>query len=165
MSPGVIAEEGASAIEGLRVVLRDDPTIWLSVLGAGLLIVVVVGMVLVTRHQRQREQRATGGSITDWGQSLALASELRREIKRLSEENQRLWEDRAELVTLFAHVVELLQQEVGQISKSHRVRSERPQAPPGGARTRPTPIVPVARHERSGPPGDSERGRRDRPAR
>jgi hypothetical protein len=116
MSPHVTAEGGAPAIEGLRVVLRDDPTIWLSVLWAGLLIVVVVGVLLATRHQRRREPRGTGGSVTDWGQSLAVAYELRREVKRLSEENQRLWEERAELVKVFGRVVEFLQQEVGQIS-------------------------------------------------
>lgn len=133
MSPRVTAEGGAPAIEGLRVVLRDDPTIWLSVLWAGLLIALVVGVLLATRHQRRREQRGTGGSVTDWGQSLAVAYELRREVKRLSEENQRLWEERAELVKGFGRVVEFLQQEVGEIpGKSLGPKS----GPPNPAGTR-----------------------------
>lgn len=85
-------------------------------LWAGLLVGVIVGVVLATRHQRRREQPTTGGSITDRGQSLAFAYELRREIKRLSEENQRLWAERAELVKVFGRVVEFLQQEVEKIS-------------------------------------------------
>ena len=129
MSPHVTAEGGAPAIEGLRVVLRDDPTIWLSVLWAGLLIALVVGVLLATRHQRGREQRGTGGSVTDWGQSLAVAYELRREVKRLSEENERLWEERVELVKGFGRVVEFLQQEVGEISgKSLGPKSGSPNA-------------------------------------
>ena len=115
MSPRVIAEGGAPAIERVRVVLREDPTSWLLVVWAGLLIVVIVGVLLATRHQRRRELPGTGGNVTDWGQSLALAYELRREIKRLREENLRLWEERAELVNVFGGVVEFLQQEVGQI--------------------------------------------------
>jgi hypothetical protein len=99
----------------LRIVLWGDLTIWLSVLLAGLLIVVIVGVVLATRHQRRREHGGTGGSVSDWGEGLALAYELRREVKRLSEENQRLWAERAELVKVFGRVVEFLQ-EVGQIS-------------------------------------------------
>jgi hypothetical protein len=115
MAPRVIAEGGARAIGELCVVLQD-PTIWLSVLCAGLLIVIIVGVLLATRHQRRRGQRGTGGSVTDWGQSLALTYELRRETKRLSEENQRLWEERAELLKAFGRVVACLQQEVDQIS-------------------------------------------------
>jgi hypothetical protein len=61
----------------------------LLVLWAGLLIVVVVGVLLATRHQRWHGQRGTGGSVTDWGESLALVYELRREIQRLREENLR----------------------------------------------------------------------------
>ena len=68
---------------------------------------------------------APAAGVTDWGESLALVYELRREIKRLSEENLRLWEERAELVKVFGRVVEFLQQEVGQISgKSLGPKSE-----------------------------------------
>ena len=109
----------------------EDPTIWLSVLGAGLLIVVIVGVLLATRYQRRRGERGTCGSVTDWGQSLALTYELRREIKRLSEENRRLREERVELVKVFGRVVECVQREVGQISgtslgpKSETTKSRR----------------------------------------
>jgi hypothetical protein len=106
----------------------EDPTIWLSVLCAGLLIGVIVGVLLATRYQRRRGQRGTCDSITDWGQSLARTYELRREIKRLSEENWRLKEDRVELVKVFDRVVECLQQEVEQISEkslgTRRLRHE-----------------------------------------
>jgi len=116
MPPRSMVEETARAIEAFRVVLRNDPMVWLSALWASLLIVVVIGVVLVTRHQRQREQRATGGTVSEWGERLAVAYELRRKIKRLSEENQRLCEERTELVKVFGRAVEVLQQEVGQIS-------------------------------------------------
>jgi hypothetical protein len=106
----------------------------LLVLWAGLLIVVIVGVLLATRHQRWHGQRGTGGSVTDWGESLALVYELRREIQRLREENLRLWEERAELVNVFGRVVEFLQQEVRQISgKSLGPKSEttKPRRDPG----------------------------------
>src|SRR5882762_9022066 len=110
MSPHAAAERGARAIKALSVVLRDGPSICQSALGLGLLVVVILGLVFAGRHQRQREPRGKGGSVTDWGESLALVYELRRDIKRLSEENQRLWQERAELVKMFSRVVELLQQ-------------------------------------------------------
>ena len=94
----------------------QDSAIWLSVLCAGLLFVLIVGVLLATRHHRRRGQGGTGGSVTDWGQSLALTYKLRRETRRLSEENLRLWEERAELLKAFGRVVACLQQEVGQIS-------------------------------------------------
>ena len=83
--------------------------IWLWGLSVSLLLVTVLGGVFAMRHQPQRKQRVTRGSVTDWGQSLALVYELRQDIKRLSEENQRLWAERAELATVFARVVELLE--------------------------------------------------------
>jgi hypothetical protein len=65
------------------------------------------------------------GSITDPAQSLARTYELRQEIKRLSEENRRLTEERVELVKVFGHVAECLQQEVSQIlQKSLGPKSE-----------------------------------------
>jgi hypothetical protein len=107
----------------------EDPTIWLSVLCAGLFIVVIVGVLLAPRYQRRRGQRGPCGSVTDWGQSLALTYELRREIKRLSEENRRLTEERVELMKVFGHVAECLQQQVEQMksettSRTRRVRYE-----------------------------------------
>ena len=115
MAPRVMAEGGAPANGEWCVVLQDS-AIWLSVLCAGLLFVLIVGVLLATRHHRRRGQGGTGGSVTDWGQSLALTYKLRRETRRLSEENLRLWEERAELLKAFGRVVACLQQEVGQIS-------------------------------------------------
>lgn len=116
MSPRSGGERGAPTIEHMTVVLWDNSPLWSSALGLALLVVVIVGGVFAARHQRQRKPRGTGGSVTDWGQDLALVYELRREIKRLTEENQRLREERAELVKVFSRVVDLLQQTVGQIS-------------------------------------------------
>ena len=104
-------------------------------LWAGLLIVVVVGVLLARWPYRRHEQRGQAGSVTDLGESLALAYELRREIKRLSEENLRLWEERAELVNVFGRVVEFLQQEVGEISGKSLGPKSGPPNPAGLART------------------------------
>ena len=76
-----------------------DPVIWLWGLSVGLLLGTVLGVVFATRHHRRYEQRGLGGSVTDWGQSLALVYELRREIRRLSQANERLQADRTELWT------------------------------------------------------------------
>lgn len=89
--------------------------VWLWGLTVGLLLGTLLGFLLARWPYRRHEQRGQAGSVTDLGESLALAYELRREIKRLSEENLRLWEERAELVNVFGRVVEFLQQEVGQI--------------------------------------------------
>jgi hypothetical protein len=85
--------------------------IWLWGLSVGLLLGTVLGVVLATRHHRRREQRETGGSVTDWGQSLALVYELRREIRRLSQENERLQADRTESLAALARVAEGLERE------------------------------------------------------
>lgn len=122
MSPHAAAERGARAIEALSVILRDGPSICQSALGLGLLVVVILGLVFAGRHHRQREPRGKGGSVTDWGENLALVYELRRDIKRLSEENQRLWQERAELVKMFSRVVELLQQEEAKFLENTRGR-------------------------------------------
>jgi hypothetical protein len=106
-----------SLLEKLTVVLPETSTIWPSALGLGLLVVVIVGVVVAARLQRQRVPRGHGGSVTDWGQDLALIYELRREIKRLTEENQRLWQEQAELVKMSSRIVEFLQQPVGQVSR------------------------------------------------
>ncbi len=47
-----------------------DPTIWLSVLCAGLLIGVIVGVLLATRYQRRRGQRGTCGSLLTGAKAL-----------------------------------------------------------------------------------------------
>jgi hypothetical protein len=101
MSPRTGAEGGALAIEGF---LRDDPIVWLSVLWAGLLVVVILGVVFATRHERKREQQA--GSLTE----LAFIHELRAQIKRLDEDTQRLREERDELLSVLTHLAELLGQ-------------------------------------------------------
>jgi len=43
----------------------------------GLLVGVILGVVFARRQHRQRAQRGRGGSVTDWGLSLALVTEPR----------------------------------------------------------------------------------------
>jgi F0F1-type ATP synthase assembly protein I len=45
--------------------------IWLWGLAVGLLLGTILGVVLARRPHRQRDQRSRGGTVTDWGQSLA----------------------------------------------------------------------------------------------
>jgi hypothetical protein len=59
-------------------------TVWLWGLSVGLLLGVILGLlagvilgvVFARRQYRQRAQRGRGGSVTDWGLSLALVTEL-----------------------------------------------------------------------------------------
>jgi hypothetical protein len=71
----------------------------------------MLGVLLARRQHRRREQRGQGGSVTDWGQSLSLVYELRREIARLRQANARLQTDRAESRTALAHVADSLDRE------------------------------------------------------
>jgi hypothetical protein len=64
--------------------LPIDFTVWLWGLSVGLLLGVILGLLLgvilgvvfARRQHRQRAQRGRGGSVTDWGLSLALVTEL-----------------------------------------------------------------------------------------
>jgi hypothetical protein len=66
--------------------LAIDSMVWLWGLSVGLLLGVILGLLLgvilgvvcARRQHRQRDQRGHGGSVTDWGLSLALVTELRR---------------------------------------------------------------------------------------
>jgi uncharacterized membrane-anchored protein YhcB (DUF1043 family) len=89
-----VSEGGAAAIEGF---LRGDPTIWLSVLWAGLLVVVILGVVFAMRHEQKRERQAS--SLTE----LAFTHELRVQNKRLRTE-------RDELLGVLTRFAELLEQ-------------------------------------------------------
>jgi uncharacterized protein HemX len=99
MAPRAGAEGGASAIEGF---LLGDPTIWLSVLWVGLLVVVILGVVFAMRHEQKRERQAS--SLTD----LAVTHELRAQNKRLREDSQRLRKERDELLGVLTRLAELL---------------------------------------------------------
>ena len=44
----------------------------------GVILGVILGVVFARRQHRQRDYRGRGGSVTDWGLSLALVTELRR---------------------------------------------------------------------------------------
>jgi hypothetical protein len=103
LSPRTGAEGGVPAIEGF---LRDAPIVGLSVLGAGLLVAVILGVVFAfaTRHAEKREWQA--GSLTE----LAFIHELRAQIKRLDEDTKRLREERDELLSVLTHLAELLEQ-------------------------------------------------------
>ena len=95
-----MSEGGASAIEGF---LRGDPTIWVSVLWAGL-VVVILGVVFAMRHEQKRERQAS--SLTE----LAFTHELRAQNKRLREDTQRLRQERDELLDVLTRLGELLEQ-------------------------------------------------------
>ena len=94
--------------------------IWLWGLAVGLLLGAILGVVLERRQHRQRDQRSRGGSWdkttgayqTDWGQSLAHVTELRREIGRLRQANARLQTDRTEALAALARVADFLEREV-----------------------------------------------------
>ena len=96
-----MSEGGASAIEGF---LRGDPTIWLSVLWAGLLVVVILGVVFAMRHEQKRERQAS--SLTE----LAFTHELCAQNTRLREDTQRLRKERDELLGVLTRLAELLEQ-------------------------------------------------------
>ncbi|HMH56111.1 MAG TPA: Pycsar system effector family protein [Gemmatimonadales bacterium] len=86
--------------------------IWLWGLAVGLLLGTILGVVLARRPHRQRDQRSRGGTVTDWGQSLAHVTELRREISRLRQANARLQTDRTEALAALARVADSLEREV-----------------------------------------------------
>jgi hypothetical protein len=86
--------------------------IWLWGLAVGLLLGTILGVVLATRQYRQRDQRSRGGTVTDWGQSLAHVTELRRQISCLRQANARLQTDRTEARAALARVADSLEREV-----------------------------------------------------
>ena len=86
--------------------------IWLWGLAVGLLLGAILGVVLARRQHRQRDQRSRGGTVTDWGQSLAHVTELRREIGRLRQANARLQTDRTEALAALVRVADFLEREV-----------------------------------------------------
>ena len=96
-----MSEGGASAIEGF---LPGDPAIWLSVLWAGLLVVVILGVVFLMRHEQKRERQAS--SLTE----LAFTHELRAQNKRLREDAQRLRKERDDLLGVLTQLAGLLEQ-------------------------------------------------------
>ena len=76
--------------------LAINSMVWLWGLSVGLLL----GVAFAIRQHRQRDQR--GRSVTDLGQSLALVTELRREINRLRHVNARLQADRTKSLAALA---------------------------------------------------------------
>jgi hypothetical protein len=110
--------------------------IWLCGLSVGLLLGTVLGVVLASRHHRRREQRGRGGTVTDWGQSLALVYELRREIRRLSQANERLQADWTESLTALVRVAEGLEREARRLPvKSIQPSTRAPGGKPGTDRS------------------------------
>jgi hypothetical protein len=83
--------------------------VWLWGLSVGLLLGVILGVAFARRQHRQRDQRGRGGSVTDWGQSLALVTELRREINRLRHTNARLQADRTKSLAALARAADSLE--------------------------------------------------------
>jgi hypothetical protein len=101
-------------------VLPDEPfainsVIWLWGLSVSLLLGTLLGVVWARWQHRQRDQRGHGGSMTDWGESLALVNELRREIRRLSQANARLQADRTESLAALARAASSLERGAGEV--------------------------------------------------
>jgi hypothetical protein len=71
----------------------------------------MLGVFLARRQHGRREQRGQGGGVTDWGQSLSLVYELRREITRLRQANARLQTDRTESRAALARIADSLERE------------------------------------------------------
>jgi hypothetical protein len=84
---------------------------WLWGLAVGLVLGTMLGVVWASRPDRRREQRGPGGGVTDWGQSLALVTDLRREITRLRQATARLQADRTASLEALARVAVLLERE------------------------------------------------------
>lgn len=84
--------------------------IWLWGLAVGLVLGTMLGVVWASRPDRRRKQRGPGGSVTDWGQSLRLVTDLRREISCLRQATARLQADRTASREALARVAVLLEQ-------------------------------------------------------
>jgi hypothetical protein len=85
--------------------------IWLWGLAVGLVLGAILGVVWASWQDRQREQRGSGGTVTDWGQSLALVTDLRREISRLRQATAQLQADRTASLEALAQIAVLLERE------------------------------------------------------
>lgn len=77
------------------------------VLWAGLLVVVILGIVLAMRHgqQRQRQREQQAASLTE----LTFVPALRNEIARLREDTRRLRRERDELLGVMTQLAKLLE--------------------------------------------------------
>ncbi len=77
------------------------------VLWAGLLVVVILGIVLAMRHgqQRQRQHEQQAASLTE----LTFVPALRNEITRLREDTRRLRRERDELLGVLTQLAKLLE--------------------------------------------------------
>ena len=89
-----------------------NSVIWLWGFAVGLVLGTILGFVWASREERRRQQRASGGgTVTDWGQSLALATNLRREISRLRQATARLQAERTASLEALARVAVVLERE------------------------------------------------------
>jgi hypothetical protein len=73
------------------------------VLWAGLLVVVILGVVFAMRREQKRGRQT--GSLTE----LALVHELRAQVKRLRGDTQRLRRERDELLGVLSKLADLLE--------------------------------------------------------
>ncbi|HUM14223.1 MAG TPA: ClbS/DfsB family four-helix bundle protein [Candidatus Nitrosotalea sp.] len=85
-----------------------DPVIWLFGLSVALLVVGVLGVILSTRRDREREQ-ASGTADIELGAQMIRFHELQAEIKRLSAEGERVRAERDELQAVLARLSSLLE--------------------------------------------------------
>jgi len=85
-----------------------DPVFWLFGLSVVLLASGVLGVVVSTRRDRERE-RSAGPSVTELGSQIIRFHELQAEIKQLSAENDRVRAERDELQQVLSRLSALLE--------------------------------------------------------
>lgn len=106
--------------------------IWLWGLALGLVLGTMLGVVWASRQGRRREQQGSGGSVTDWGQSLALVTDLRREISRLRQAAAQLQADRTVSLEALARFAVLLEREARRLRVQSIERASNANPGPAG---------------------------------
>jgi hypothetical protein len=93
------------------LVVGSDMVLWLSGLSVAMLLAGRLGVRFLVRNRQGRRSPKMAGSLTDLSEGFALVHALRVEITRLRDENQRLLEDRKDLLKVLSHVNEILERE------------------------------------------------------
>ena len=114
--------EGESRYSRELVVGSDvvrDTMLWASGLSVAILVAGLLGVHFVVRDRQGRRSHRMARSLTDLSEGFALVHALRMEIARLRDENQRLVEDRTDLLKVLSQVSEILEREARRC-RAHR---------------------------------------------